>query len=222
MQLNKDNEYASFEKYKEFYGRNVGQMPKLIAEGRIPLSIADLMKRRLEFRDSDVNSSWLDNYFDAGDSVVYHPKGNLKIVLDSKLLRQINSNSSLRNGALVLEDGVYEKLEGQEFTRKELEEYVEKPLTKKQVKENPLWRTLARGQNLLNEYADFIFTEAKDKFDYTENMRVYLGSASDDSNLCAWYFSGLVDGSYVDGGCVLGADLGRFVGLAPEAHRSGS
>ena len=34
------------EKYKEFPGRNVDQMPKLIAEGRVPMSVAGLMRRR--------------------------------------------------------------------------------------------------------------------------------------------------------------------------------
>ena len=37
--------------YKEFYGRNIGQMPKLIAEGRVPLSVSGLMQRRLEVTD---------------------------------------------------------------------------------------------------------------------------------------------------------------------------
>ena len=40
------------QKHKEFYGRNIEQMPKLIAEGRTPLSIAGLMKRRIEALNS--------------------------------------------------------------------------------------------------------------------------------------------------------------------------
>ncbi len=34
--------------FKEFYGKNNEQMPKLIEEGRIPLSVAGLMEKRLE------------------------------------------------------------------------------------------------------------------------------------------------------------------------------
>ena len=39
---------ATREAYREFYGRNVEQMPKLIADGRVPMSVAGLMQRRLD------------------------------------------------------------------------------------------------------------------------------------------------------------------------------
>ena len=34
------------QKFKEFSGKNVEQMPLLVAEGRTPLSVAGLMQRR--------------------------------------------------------------------------------------------------------------------------------------------------------------------------------
>src|SRR3989338_9383475 len=90
--------------YKEFYGRSTEQMPRLIAEGRTPLSIAGLMRRRLEVLNSsdDVRNSFWDNYFDTGDGIAYHPDGRGKIVLDAKPLRELTPSSQLRNGALIL------------------------------------------------------------------------------------------------------------------------
>jgi len=77
---------ATPEAYKEFYGRNVEQMPKLIAEGRVPMNASQLMQRRLDYRNgpAEVKTAWMDNYFDTGDAVVYHPNGDVKIVLDSQ------------------------------------------------------------------------------------------------------------------------------------------
>ncbi|MGB9707790.1 MAG: hypothetical protein ACPLXC_00465 [Candidatus Pacearchaeota archaeon] len=46
LQLNEQKQY------KEFYGKTIEQMPRLIGEGWIPLSTSDLMKRRLEVRNS--------------------------------------------------------------------------------------------------------------------------------------------------------------------------
>jgi hypothetical protein len=92
------------EVYKEFYGRNTEQMPTLIAEGRVPMNVSQLMQRRLDYRNrpAEVKTAWMDNYFDTGDAVVYHPKGDVKIVLDSQTLREMTSESQRNNGALVL------------------------------------------------------------------------------------------------------------------------
>src|SRR3989344_831181 len=97
------------QKFKEFYGKNVEQMPLLIAEGRTPLPVAGHMQRRIETRNAseEVRSSWIDNYFDTGDAVVYHPDGRVKIVLDSQTLREMNLDSKRNSGALVLGEDVY-------------------------------------------------------------------------------------------------------------------
>src|SRR3990167_11287530 len=121
--------------YKEFYGRSTEQMPRLIAEGRTPLSIAGLMRRRLEVLNSsdEVRNSFWDNYFDTGDGIAYHPDGRGKIVLDAQPLRELTPSSQLRNGALVLPSGVYDRLEGVEFSREDLAK-------------NRVWRALARDE----------------------------------------------------------------------------
>ncbi|MEK6917753.1 MAG: hypothetical protein AABW51_02290 [Nanoarchaeota archaeon] len=204
--------------YAEFYGRNVEQMPKLIADGRTPLSVSGLMKRRLELRklpvNNEVRSSYVDNYFDTGDVVVYHPDGRIKIALDSKELRGINPQSQLRSGALVLPDGVYNTIQGAEFKKSDLEKYTGDLLSARQARKNPLWQTLARDKNLLEEYADFVFKETKDRFSYDKNMGIYLGSAIDVPTLRAWCVRWLDYGSSAGGVGGLGDVRGRFVGVS--------
>ena len=207
------------EAYREFYGRNTEQMPKLISDGRVPMNVAQLMQKRLDVRnsDADIKSSYLDNYFDTGDAVIYHPDGRVKIVLDSQTLRDITPKSELRSGALVLTEDVYSNLQGEEFKRGKLGK-VDEWLSREAVKSHPVWKVLARDQGLLNDYADFIFAEGKQRFGYDTAMGVFPSSAYGNvPELRAWYVDRLVSRSDAGGGDGLGNVSGRFVGVAPEA-----
>jgi len=224
LKLNLPNEYIRIDGleipfYKEFYDRNTEQMPKLIADGRVPMNVSQLMQRRLNTQnsDADVKSSYLDNWFDTGDAVVYHSDGRVKIVLDSQNLRDITPDSQLRNGALVLTEDIYNSLQGEEFKKGKLGK-VNEWLSKEAVKSHPVWKVLARDQGLLNDYADYIFTEGKQRFGNDEAMGIFLSSAQGNTpELMAWYVGRLEDWSCAYGRSGLGGDLGRFVGIAPEA-----
>lgn len=210
------------EKFKEFHGRNVEQMPLLVSEGRTPLSVAGLMQRRLETIDAsmEVKSSWMDNYFDTGDAFAYHPDGRVKIVLDSQTLREINPDSKRNSGALVIIPEQYDAMSGEEFKKGELGT-LETSLSSIDVKLHPVWRALARDQALLNDYTDMIFSEAKQRFKHASNMDVYLGSAKGKTPemraVCVYW---LVDWSLVYGKNNLGNDNGRFAGTAPKMQMS--
>src|SRR3990167_6351666 len=137
--------------YKEFYGRSTEQMPILIAEGRTPLSIAGLMRRRLEVLNSsdEVKRFYWDNYFDTGDGIAYHPDGRGKIVLDAQPLRELTPSSQLRDGALILSPSVYDGLEGVQFSREDLAKYITgERLKQGDVRKNKVWQALARDENL--------------------------------------------------------------------------
>ena len=211
-----DNMFVPF--YKEFYGKNVKQMPKLIADGRVPMNVAQLMQRRLCVINSDdeVKASYMDNFFDTGDAVVYHPDGRVKIVLDSQTLREMTPESERSNGALVLASDVYDTLEGEEFKKEKLGK-VNDSLSREDVKAHPVWKVLARDQGLLNDYADYIFVEGKERFSYDTAMGVYPDSASNDVKMRAWYVNGLENMSGANGGYYFYIDCGRLVGIAPEA-----
>jgi len=210
---------ATREAYQEFYGRNVEQMPKLVADSRVPMNVSQLMQRRLDVRNSDkaVKGSYMDNYFDTGDAVVYHPDGRVKIVLDSQTLRDMTPESQRVGGALIIGEDVYNTLEGEEFKKGKLGK-VNEQMSREDVKSHPVWKVLARDQGLLNDYAYYIFAEGKERFGYDIAMGVYPdSSAGDNPKLRAWYVSGLGGRSGAGGWLDLGGGDGRFVGIAPEA-----
>jgi len=198
---------------REFHGRNVDQMPLLIAESRVPMSVAGLMKRRLDSQRSD----WRENYFDVSDGVAYHPdRKRFKVVLDAQLLRVMTANSKLNDGALVLADGVYEDLEGQEFTRKELEGITGRHLTPDEVKAHPIWQVLARDNDLLKSYTDATFEEMNRRWHNDTGMAVYPGDGMKSPIMRAWYVDSLNDGSDALGGMGLNTEGGRLVGFKPS------
>ena len=203
--------------YKEFYGkenpRYIDQMPLLIAEGRVPLSLANVLERRLY---SDLQD-WKGNYFDTGDAIAYHPDKKFKIILDAELLLTLNPESKLRKGALILEDGLYEKLEGEEFLYRNVEKFLDKDLSQEEVLQHPLWRAVARDQALLEEYVPRMYKEMKERWNYNENMGVYLDSFDGSPKLRALVVDRLEDGSGLNGWNNLGSVGGRLVGVAPEA-----
>ena len=208
--------------YKEFYGNISQQMPKLLAQGRTPMSFKDVMQRRLEVANSnypDLIEAWLGKYFDTGDACVIDSNGNLKVVLDSKHLRELNSKTKLTNGAIVLSNVDYSKLGGEEFSPVILNRYtMSSELTEKQVNNHPVWVSLARGDEaLLKAYSQMIFAKAKEKFNYDKNMGIYLLSSPEMPQLRSWYANSLYYRSIAFGRDDLGCGSGRLVGVAPEA-----
>lgn len=209
--------------YKEFYGRPINQMPLLVAEGRVPLSVSGLMQKRMEVLDSgdqELISYWWANYFDTGDAVFYHPNGNLKVVLNAKPMKKLNPKSELSDGALVLPKGLYDKLNGDNFTREEIEKYglAEKLLTKEEAKKNPIWKALAGGdQALLDTYVDAVFTKVKEDYGYDKLMKIWLSQPQEATTGRLWCVGRFNDyGSDANGVNDL-VSSGRLVGVAPEA-----
>jgi len=202
------------ERFKEFCGREMEQMPKLIAEGRVPLSVNGLMQRRLEIRNAsdDVKAPW-DSYFDTGDAIVYHPDGRIKIVLDSQYLREMTSDTKRSGGALVLTLEQYDTMDGEEFEERKFGGYRELP-SRKEVKDHPIWKFLARDQGLLDDYTDLIFREKKD----APSMRVLTTSINRNfpgTWMRSWTVLGLDHWSDAYGGGALD-HFGQFVGVEPE------
>jgi hypothetical protein len=228
LKLSLPNEYILIDGneipfYSERYGRNVDQMPKLITDGRVPMNTAQLMQRRLDVRNSDakVKSAYMDNYFDTGDGVAYHPDGRVKIVLDSQTLREMTPDTS-SGGALLLTEDVYNALEGEEFKKGKLGK-VNEWMSREDVKAHPVWKVLARDQGLLNDYTDHIFGEYQARFakgtplEDVRAMRVFPDSAGDQPKMRAWCVDMLESWTDVSGWSDLGYAGGRLVGIAPEA-----
>ena len=211
------------EKFKEFYGMNIEQMPKLLGEGRTPLSSAGIMERRLEVltASEEVRGAWWNNYFDTGDAVIYHPDGRFKVVTGNNaepIWKELNPNSPLKNRVLILPEGTYDLLDGESFTREEIERYgiAGKLLTKDEAKSNPIWKALAgRDQTLLDSYVDATFKKAEKDYGYDKIMRIWLSQPPEVLSGRLWCVYYLNFDSYVLGGSSLDSDVGRLVGVAP-------
>ena len=226
LQLNEYQDYKAFP--EEGTGIYIEQMPKLIAEGRTPLSASGLMKRRLEVRNASeqVRNSWFYNYFDLSDGNIIHPDGSVKIDLDSKLLRSLTPETKLFNHALPLQSEQYDSLQMPELSKKEVGQYMKRKLLKrKQVLDNKAWRILARhpsevpkeyaeDEKLLPEYTDLIFSHG-----YDRAMAIFSAQPQDIPLLRSWCVGRLGDDdwSVAGGGERLDVDV-RLVGVAPKAH----
>jgi len=159
--------YRKFSEGTCSYNTYKSQMPVLIGDGQIPLSISKVMEKRIDFRNAPkrIKVAWMDDCFDTGDAIIYHPNGNIKIVPDSQLLRKINLETPTnKRGGIDLTQEDYRRYEGYEFKNNELSKICGKGLTKKEAKLNPIWRVLARDQNLLNDYADYIVSDGKKRW----------------------------------------------------------
>ena len=210
------NEPTLRKPYETFEGRITERMPQLIADGRVPASVSDIMERRLNSK----NPNWKSLYFDTGDMIAYHPDGKFKVVRDAQLLRELSSQSELVNGALRLADGVYESLDGSEFKRKDA--VFCKDLSAVDTKAHPVWQFVARDKALLDSYVNAMFPEMKRQFNYDEAMGVYLPSTVGAPQARALFVYWLEDRSQLSGRVNLGGDGSRLVGVAPEARGSPS
>ncbi len=151
------------EGYIEIRGQYKRTMPWLLEMGAEPISVAGVMQRRSDIltkarksqarHNLELLSGWVQHggAIYTGDAVAFHPDGLVKVLLDAKPLREINKMSRVTAGGrydhkgLVLPEGVYEKLEGEEFTLEDLGRY-------QTPGDHPIWRAVARDQKLLDEY----------------------------------------------------------------------
>lgn len=232
--------------YKPFPGRNIEQMPALIGEGRTPMTMFELAKRRIEIleiynavqrkpqnfpdeyrqRVEEVYHNLWDNYFDTGDlwlrqSVKQVENG--KVVLYNPqvhefLKTKLNPKVKIEKGALVLGDE-YASFTGSdvlEFNKAYMGKHFGKSLSKQEAKESAFWRFVLG--DLSGEYMDAVFSQAQQRFKYDKNMGIYVADAGDDPAARLWFVSGYGGGSDAYGNAILDVGGGRLVGVAPEAR----
>ncbi len=220
LQLNDVEIYKAFP--QEGTARITEQMPLLRKEGRVPMSVYGLGKRRVEvFRSSNerLKANWIDNYFYTGDGCARNTNNNIKVVYDAQELRDLTLQTKLLNGAIPLDDSHYGKLEGPEFKVRDLERYTGRDLTEEEVNNNPLWIALFReDKSALKEFSGAMFFEGKKRFGYDEMMGLYLPSVQKQPIMRLWCVRGLFNRSNACGYDDLHYGIGRLVGVAPEAQ----
>lgn len=146
---------APVQHYERFAGRYNEQMPRLLAAGYQPISIAHVMQRRLEIQHMPAGevrdalmADWSGSYHDTADGSAYNGD-MIKIAIGARPLITITLESPLKDGALVITPDIYARLDGQEFARGDLEKAgVNAWLSLKRVRTHPSlagisWRSKA-------------------------------------------------------------------------------
>jgi len=215
--------------YKVFSGDARNSVPNLLKECYKAVSVADVMKNRLE--KGKKFSDWKDNYFDTLDGTIYNTKGDAKIVLDADYIKNINSSTSLKEGAVVLDNGTFENTTGKNvlyLPKNEIKKIHGKTYAKESVKDSEVWNFLARDNKLLSDYADFAFEEYQARFakytpiENTKLMELYFDSPSNFEKGRAWCVDGVENGSSADARDNLGIRFDRFVGFSGGAAEQSS
>ncbi len=210
-------------------GKYTYLMPQIIAKGLTPLGMAGVMTQRVVAPES-VRDNWLNNYFFTVDGNPCHPDGRFKFVPDCSLLRAITSETVLVNGSIPLNDGVYESLQGTEFSATD-RKFTGKNLTETEAKKDPFWHAFSRGnQELQDAYVEKIFKVLRDVYKTDTGMPVFPGSIPKTPSLRAWLVDRVVDcdGSAAYGNGDLDYDYSRLVavvgagGAVKELPRSGT
>lgn len=234
------------EAVKVYPGRTIDKMSMMKTDGRVPISIAWFYERRLLTLDEGkipaageaktVAETYWENYADTvADGAIRHPDGKAKIVLDSVHLRDLTPGSKLANGGFILKDAdIYEVATGShvvELTTAEVEKYTGKDLSKAEVLNNRIHRilarhpdevpaTIARDKDLLKEYANAVFSLAKQKYGYDENMGVFLPDPKKVFILRFWCVYDLYFRSHAYGGSNLNVSYGRALGVHKDSLES--
>lgn len=168
--------------YILYNGKITSKMSELICSGQRPISVAELMKKKLEIyhsqADERIKNSWFTDIFSTGDAVVYPSKDNkkFKIELDSINTQNINQASKLSKGALIIPS--YENSKGKEFKSKD--DLSSRLMTREQAKENSIHQYLVReDKHLLSEYVDLVFNIENITRGYGKNMAFFTIDAQE-------------------------------------------
>ena len=226
-----------------YNGRNVDQMPLMLRQGVVPLSVAGFMGNR-----ERIMEQFGDIYADTSDLVAYDGERNsdeVRMILTVDNQGRITDN---RRGVLELINPTQERTQSRAIalsndfynglnfsgvvplSRKELAKYgVDTPLTEAQVLNHPAWRVLLRhsdavptefayDKGFMEEVVGRTFRQRNVRNGSVEGMGVYLDSAQGDTpEMKAWYVLRLGYGSDVGDGGGLDDGYGRLVSVRQKA-----
>lgn len=178
---------------KAYYGTGIEQLLSIKREGRVPISCAWLMERRLATLDDGriplreenrkVAETYWNNNIDTGDWKLSHPDGRVRIYLDGTdfVIRGLQTERLLRYDGTFLnyfdEAGQIKDGHVVELTKAEADKYIRKAASEKDSLNNKFLRILARhpdevpteiakDEKLLPEFVSAAFRLANQQYDY--------------------------------------------------------
>ncbi len=188
--------------YKLYTGKLLEQIDCLYTESRELLSLSDLLERRLEVLSSDyskeVQDFWLNSMLYSCDGIL-RKDNKVKFVKDLVgIISYYESHLGFSNGALVMDNEVYNRTDGLELSLENLKKYISKNNTKEEGVRNPILNYFIPNPDLLKEYFSaavklskedkllgvFIDDPQKDK---TTVRIAYLSTLMDQSKVCVYH-----------------------------------
>lgn len=178
------NNADAFKDYSE--GDTIDQLPLLLAEGREPLFMADVMDRRANpitptssfFHQmcKEMKDAWWDNRFYTGDLWLKDPEnGNGKIVCYGSQALELLKRINFEQGVLPLTHEEFEQIDGLGLTYKEQVRLSTRGYTFRQAEKSREWRYLAGSQDRLEKYVSQVVKEVARTGDL---MALYPNSSS--------------------------------------------
>jgi len=196
------NEKPKREKYKVFEGVITEQMPKLIADKRIPMTFEEIADRIINSKQDN----WRNNWFDTCDAIVC--SGNkIKIIKRCPALLKLNEKTKLIDGGIRLQLKAYNNFKDKEFDKNKVK--LNEELTKKEALKHPIWKYLLGKYH--KKYVELVFKE--------NETAMGMWVLSENLILCSWFAYGFCLGAWAFGYCRLGYARGRLVGVAKEKKR---
>ncbi len=181
--------------YQEYYGSSSQQISLLFTQGKTPLSISDIMQRRLDVRNipslKPFHDTWWDNYIHTCDLLVYDPQSQSGKILIydpqvKELLHQIDLEKYVVHNTLFLPAYLTKHLPGLKLSEHDIRQLHGKNYTLNEAKQSLVWQYLARSQERLEAYVDAVAQET----DSTASlMPLYFGGSSIFSTAQLWSLS---------------------------------
>ncbi|PIN81350.1 hypothetical protein COV11_02155 [Candidatus Woesearchaeota archaeon CG10_big_fil_rev_8_21_14_0_10_30_7] len=194
-------------KYDFFPGKNVEQMQLLLKKGFEPLSMYDLVVKRLNVLGTYEEDLWWNTDFDTINGCVYYLDFSFKIVHDADFLKKMNKKTNLLNGSVILNND----LEGKVFIREE--HIFNRNLSFEEAKVHECWIDFLRGNTkVLSDYVDAVWTKTDTGQVINNNMGIFLAPPEELLTGCAWHLSSINKHSDVGGDFYLNYENGLLVG----------
>jgi hypothetical protein len=219
-----------------FFG--VGEPRGLMAEvkeaGYVPAGISTILHRRM-YAPEDVRSSWQNEFFWTGDSSATDRSGCAVITLDAPFLRDLTSETFLRDHALPIDGAaLWEEIKNAPDALYLSAEQVKQANGKGYVLKEGVWqpendvvRMVWEGTDKFPGLSRGLATEKLQKYAHMTSsasnsehiMQVYFDrSQPEKPQARSWVVFRLYNYSIVYGNNILDFDNGRVAGEAPEAR----
>jgi len=209
-------------KYQDFYGSNKASMQRLITgqdkDGNqidVPRELItpnQLITVRLHGKAGD-KKEYRGKYVDTDLAVIPNPSGDeIKFVHRHPLVRTLNKDTKLANGAMPITQDHYDDNDGFVLTGDQAKQLRENPYALPDIRRD-CWKFALGDEDLMKDYEADICDSLS--LDFNEVMGLYVPSTAGLRLLCVGSV-GDFDRSFADGDDYLGG-FGRLVGVARDA-----